>query len=281
MKKIFKNYKMFLLVPVLMITFSLLILFNNYIQTGEWFERSFELTGGTLITLDLKEPIDIKRVEDVVSEYDVNVREIRSFAGHSILVQTREDVNATKIIDDIKKSGIKITQFSIQKIGPSLGESFWRQTQIAVVLAFVFMSIIVFLLFRTSLPSLYVILSAVSDILVTLAVMQLLDIELSLAGLGALLMLMGYSIDTDILLTTRFMKTSDPFGERLRSALKTGLTMSMTTLGALVALLISSISPLLTQIATVLLIGLLVDIVMTWMQNSVLLRWYMESKGLI
>ena len=86
MKKIFKNYKMFLLVPVLMITFSLLILFNNYIQTGEWFERSFELTGGTLITLDLKEPIDIKRVEDVVSEYDVNVREIRSFAGHSILV---------------------------------------------------------------------------------------------------------------------------------------------------------------------------------------------------
>jgi preprotein translocase subunit SecF len=281
MKKIFINYKIFLVVPILLVLFSTVVLFNNYVQTGEWFKRSFELTGGTLITLGVKEPIDIKTIENALSDYEVNIREIRSFTGHSILIQTTEDVNATKIIDDVKNTGIDVAQFSIQRIGPALGESFWQQTQIAILIAFVFMSIIVFLLFRTSLPSFYVILSAMSDIVVTLAIMQILNIDLSLAGLGALLMLMGYSIDTDILLTTRFMKTSEAFNERFRSALKTGLTMSATTLGALIALFLSSLSPLLTQIASVLLIGLTVDIIMTWMQNSVLLRWYMESRRLI
>jgi len=226
--------------------------------------------------------VNINTIEELLPKKDVNIREMRSFTGQSIMIQTKKDVNATAIIDKIKGSGVDITKFSIQQIGPSLGESFWSQTQWAIILAFIFMSIIVFLLFRSSLPSFYVILSAASDIIVTLSIMQMLNIELSLTGLGALLMLMGYSIDTDILLTTRFTKIKDePFNERFKSALKTGLTMSFTTIGALVALLISSISPVITQIATVLLIGLIIDIIMTWMQNSVLLRWFMESRGMI
>jgi preprotein translocase subunit SecF len=123
--------------------------------------------------------------------------------------------------------------------------------------------------------------SAMSDILMTLAFMQVLGVDLSLAGLAALLMLIGYSVDTDIMLTSRLLKESEDrtMKEKLRRAIKTGLTMTLTTIGALIALLLSAISPVLSQIATVLLIGLVFDIMNTWLMNSVILKWYCERKG--
>ena len=50
-------------------------------------------------------------------------------------------------------------------------------------------------------------------------------------------------------------------------------------MGAVSVLLIVPLPQVLVQIASVLLIGLSVDIVNTWMMNSVLLKWYCEHKG--
>jgi len=166
-------------------------------------------------------------------------------------------------------------------MGPALGEAFWIQTQMALIAAFILMAIIVFLIFRKSVPSMAVIISAVSDILITLAFMQIFDINISLAGLAALLMLIGYSVDTDIMLTSRLLKRhgEGSLSEGVRGALKTGLTMTITTIGALSVIVITNVTPVLTEIAGILLIGLSIDIVNTWLMNSVLLRWYLERKG--
>jgi preprotein translocase subunit SecF len=176
--------------------------------------------------------------------------------------------------------GIDTTQSSIETMGPSLGSNFWYQAQMAIVIAFIFMGIIVFGIFKTSIPSIAVILAAFSDIVITLAIMQIFGIELSLAGLAALLMLIGYSIDTDIMLTTRLLRGSGNLVERLMESLKTGLTMTLTTIGVLIVLILFGLSAILTEIASVLLIGLSVDIVNTWLQNSVLLRWHCERRGI-
>ncbi len=113
--------------------------------------------------------------------------------------------------------------------------------------------------------------------------MQVFGIELSLAGLAALLMLIGYSVDTDIMLTSRLLRESEDktLSDKIRRALKTGLTMTLTSIAALTALLLSAISPVLSQIAMVLIIGLTIDIMNTWLMNSVVLKWYCEKKGLI
>jgi len=41
------------------------------------------------------------------------------------------------------------------------------------------------------------------------------------------------------------------------------------------------ISPVITQIATVLMIGLLNDIMNTWLTNYAILKWYCEKKGMV
>ena len=66
--------------------------------------------------------------------------------------------------------------------------------------------------------------------------------------------------------------------ERVYGAMKTGLTMSTTTLVAIGVALIFVESEVVKQIMIILFIGLLVDLVMTWIQNVGILRMYIEKK---
>lgn len=75
--------------------------------------------------------------------------------------------------------------------------------------------------------------SALSDIVVTVAVINILGIKMGTAGIAALLMLIGYSIDTDIMLTTKVLKRKDTsIHKAVRKAFKTGMTMTLTTIAA-------------------------------------------------
>jgi preprotein translocase subunit SecF len=279
------NYKLFLTVPIALLFVSAGILVNQYSQTGEWFQRSIELKGGTLITINTENRLDTANIENELRGkfQPINVRETRSFKGYGMLIETSSEADPDEILGELQAMGINTDDRSVETIGPSLGSAFWSQAQLAIIIAFIFMGIIVFVIFRTFAPSIAVIVSAMSDIIITLGFMQVFGIELSLAGLAALLMLIGYSVDTDIMLTSRLLRESEDktLSEKIRRALKTGLTMTLTSIGALTALLLSSISPVLSQIALVLLIGLVIDIMNTWLMNSVVLRWYCERRGLI
>lgn len=274
------DYRILMAVPVTILLFAVFVLSNHYIQTGEWFERDIDLKSGTSITV-VTGPVDIAGIQSVLGEKfgSITVREFRGLGDTGIKVDFGTETNTSEVIAELQSLGIDTEDSSVESISPALGEAFWSQAQIGIILAFVIMGIIVFILFRTFVPSAAVIISAASDIIVTLAFMQVFGINLSLAGLAAILMLIGYSVDTDILLTSRLLKAKgDTLVRKIRSAFNTGITMTITSIAALSAIYISSISPVLGQIASILLIGLSVDIVMTWLQNAVILRWYCERR---
>lgn len=132
---------------------------------------------------------------------------------------------------------------------------------------------------RYSIPSVAVILAAFSDIVITLAVTNILGIKVGTAGIAAFLMLIGYSVDTDILLSTRVLKrTEGTVYDRIVGTVKTGLTMNLTTMAAVIVALIFAESEVIAQIMTILLIGLFADMINTWLQNTGILRWYLERK---
>jgi preprotein translocase subunit SecF len=140
----------------------------------------------------------------------------------------------------------------------------------------------IFLLYtyvRNSIPAFAVILSAFSDLVMTLAVVNLLGIRLSTAGIVAFLMMIGYSVDTDILLTTRVLKKRHSINEEMYDAFKTGITMTLTSLVAVATALIVvyNFQSVLNQIFTILLIGLSFDIINTWIANASIIKWYAEK----
>lgn len=283
-KKSFYNYKAFVLISVAILLVSIGILANNYLTTGDFLKRGLELKGGTSIILNLQQQTDTTKLQIGLSSkfQDISVREIRGVSGYELSVEAPADADTNEILQELQSLGIQTEKHSIRNVGAALGASFFQQVQVGLIVSFILMAIVVFLMFRTFAPSTAVLLAAISDILETMAAMSLLGINLTLSTFAALLMLIGYSVDTDLLLTSRVLKSGSELSisERIKGAFKTGMTMNLTTLAVLSVLFISNLSPILSEIASVLIIGIVFDLVNTWIQNVAIIRRYAEKKGL-
>jgi len=149
----------------------------------------------------------------------------------------------------------------------------------------VFLSFSVYLIrtyIKNSVPAFAVMLSAFADLVMTLAVVNLVGMKISTAGIVAFLMLIGYSVDTDILLTTRLLrKRKDDINKALWGAFKTGTTMTLTSLVAVgtALIVVYSFASVLNQIFIILLIGLIFDLFNTWITNASIIKWYVEKGG--
>ena len=242
------------------------------------FKLDVDLSGGTQITFAVPDQPDTASLERALTGYTPNIQTAHSLSGWVVSLNLPIETNTTAVLSQLSAAGWPVQEASVQSIGPALGATFFSQAMIALVAAFVFMSIAVYMTFRIPVPSAYVVLSAFADITEALAFSQLLGIRLSLATFAALLLLVGYSVDTDILLTARVLKGEGKLKELISRARKTGLTMTGTTSAALLALFAISGSAVITQIASVLLIGMLFDILNTWITNAGLLTWYVERK---
>lgn len=198
------------------------------------------------------------------------------------VASARKNLQASLVSMLAAELGVAIDSFNINAVGPSLGSLFLTQAQNALIISFVLIVILVFAFFRTPVISLGVVQSAVFDLLLGLGVIGAFQIPLSLPTIAPLLMLIGYSVDTDIMLTDRVLKRkSGTVKERLNGAIKTGMTMTGTTLGAVTSLFVFShlagIS-MLSNISLILMIGLVGDIIATWFTNASVILWYLERK---
>ncbi len=181
-----------------------------------------------------------------------------------------------------KGRGIKALLAGLALLSPLL---FFGLKAISIQWAFILviasLLISLFIYIKHNIPSFAVIISAVLDIFMTLVFVNLLGIETSTAGIVAFLMLIGYSVDTDIMLTNRLLKRHEgTVNERLKRSFKTGITMTVTSLIAMTIALImvQSFSVVLTQIFTILVIGLGFDLINTWLTNASILKWYIRRK---
>lgn len=272
-----ERYKLLMVIPAMILLLSLGYVI--YLAVGPGLFLDVDLKGGTQISIDSAQAMDTSSIEKVLFAYHPAVRSARSITGYTTIIDVDAAANTTDMIARLNAAGYSFDSYSAQTVGPVLGASFFTQAQVALVLAFIFMAITVFVVFRIPTPSFYVVLSAFADIVEAFAVSQLVGIKLSLATFTALLLLIGYSVDTDILLTTRVLKSEGEINDKIRRAMKTGLTMLATTGAALVALFVMNTSSVITQIASVLLIGLVFDAINTWITNAGLLRWYIERKN--
>ena len=283
-KKSIYNYKLFVVFSVVLLVLSIGILVNNYLTTGEFMKRGIDLKGGSIISINLQQSTDTAKLQTGLSSkfQGISVREIKGISGYEVSIEAPVDIDTKQILSEAAAFGLPTDKVSLRSVGSSLGSSFFFQVQVGIIVSFVLMAIVVFVMFRTFAPSSAVLLAAISDIVETMAFMQIFKIDLTLTSFAALLMLIGYSVDTDILLTARVLKSTSsiPISERVKGAFKTGITMTLTAIGVLSVLLVSNLSPVLSQIASVLLIGLSFDIVNTWIQNVAIIRRYAEKKGL-
>jgi len=326
-----KNYKLILLLPLLIILISLAYLGYFYSQNNDFVHRDISLTGGTTITI--LSNISSEELQTALAEKipNMDTRALLDNSGKQtqiIIITSEEPELVTPILEDYFGFKLDETNTSVEFIGSSLSADFYKQLGITVLIAFFWMAAVVFVIFakkwklkfiaillnllfgiflgkmffsfpiyislfilatfiitlifiylKYSIPSFAVMLCAFADIIMTLAVVDIIGMKVAGAGIVAFLMLIGYSVDTDILLTTRVLTRKDsPVNHEIFSAFKTGITMTLTAIAAIAVALffVRPFGTVLNQMFIILLIGLTLDIFNTWITNTCLIKWFAE-----
>ncbi len=277
------KYKQLLIIPIVILLLSIGILANHYIQTGDFVSKGVSLKGGTTISISVSNDVGelSKFLVQKFPESDISVRSLSKAGSQAGIIVEATDIDSLVLLDAIQEKigSLQKDQYTVDTTGSSLGESFFKQALISVLIAFVLMAIVVYLYFRDPLPCFYAVFSVLANSITTLAIFNLLEMRLTTGGIAAFLMLIGYSIDTDILLTTRVLKrTEGTVSERMASALPTGMTMTFAALAAVVVAYFTTSSELLKQIMFILGCGLVSDVMYTWLFNAPILRLHVERK---
>ncbi len=275
-ERLLESYKPLIAIPVVITIIALLLIATMGLNQG------IELKGGTVAVIQLDKSVSQNELQSIISAGLPNQTiDVKSITNNQATVDIVGDTDVVKLASTLNGTG---TISSYKSVGAVLSQQAMTQIYYALAFAFLFMSITVFIIFRNVIPSLAVIFAALSDIIIAVGGMSLFGIPLSIASVGALLMLIGYSVDTDILLTTRILKRKEgTVTQRAIEAMKTGLTMAAAAIGSMVALYLVVVfmipaAQTLADIAAVLIIGLIADIMATWLMNLGILRWYVEAR---
>ena len=269
--------KQLVIIPLALLAISVVLLALTMASTGMPVTPGIDFSGGTAVTIfsaDTREQLQ------------------STFTGYP-LVDISEGVNNGYFLkfgamDDAEFRSLtaliyqKYPDAKVDQIGETFGKTLQSQAVLALIFSFIGMAIVIFVAFRTFVPAGAVVLSAFADMVMTAAAMNIVGIPLSLGTLAALLMLIGYSVDSDILLTNRVLKRQGKLNEKLAGAFRTGIIMTSTTLAAAAAMFIvawfGSVL-ILMEISAVLLIGLVFDVMNTWLTNVGILKWYVLKGG--
>ncbi len=221
----------------------------------------------------------IAGMEKPSSSYS-NTNELKQAAGEAYR-SVMDDYSA--LLSATLSTLVDYESASFNEVSASLSAKFIDKAFMVVVYSTILVSITVFIIFRTFIPSLAVLIGAACDIIIALGAMGLFGIPLTLASFAALLMLVGFSLDTDVLLTMRVIKRKEGQPrERAYDAMKTGMTMSMALMLSFLCLFIlASVTHINTyyEISAVALAGLVGDLFATWLLNGVIVLWYLEHGG--
>lgn len=274
-------------IPIIIVLLSLVYLFSFYSQHGDFMLKDTTLSGGTTITI--LSNIEESKIEILKGKFpDLVVRRLADIRTGEIIASILESSSQPETLKpEIEKIlGYNLTDenSSTEFSGPTLGQGFYKQLITALIIAFLLMSIVIFILFRTPIPSIAVIFAAFSDIVIPLAITNYFGIKLSAAGIAAFLMLIGYSVDTDILLTSRAIKNKEgTANSRIYGAFKTGILMTSTAIVAVLPafFIVTGLPDSFRQIFLILAIGLFADIANTWLTNAGIIKWYCDKKGII
>ncbi|HYW31615.1 MAG TPA: protein translocase subunit SecF [Gemmatimonas sp.] len=222
--------------------------------------RSIEFTGGTLMQLRFTEAPDVSVLRSTITDAGIEGPEVQQFGSpteYTVRAQGSKQIEAqnagaegvARQIEaalDAKFGAEKVEVVRSEAVGPRVGSELARGAMIAMVIASLFTLVYLAVRFDWRFGAAAVLATA-HDILVTFAFIMLLDIEISLTVVAAILTLLGYSANDTIIIFDRVRENlrKQRKGESLRAVLDRAINETLprsvlthaTTLAATLALL--------------------------------------------
>jgi preprotein translocase subunit SecF len=224
------------------------------------FNYSIEFTGGTELQLKFAEAPNVADVRAALADAGLGEAEITTFGSPDeirIRAQEREQVEqqaagATSVSVDIENAlkarfgADSYERLAGEAIGPRVGEELRRNAIVATIIAFALT--LVYLAWRFEWRfAVAAVLGTLHDSFATLAFIKYMDIEISLFVVGAILTVIGYSMNDTVVVFDRVRENlrrnrkqplRDTINRSINETLPRTVMTGMTTLASLLALLI-------------------------------------------
>ncbi|QLB20302.1 protein-export membrane protein SecF [Vespertiliibacter pulmonis] len=247
----------------------LLTLFCLFTISTKGFNWGLDFTGGTVIETNFSQPADLNKVRAVLDEHGYHSALVQTFGGQKdVMIRLPASAGDTtlgnKVMDLIhQKLDAKATIQSIEFVGPNVGEELTQGAIYATLATLVMLLLYVGFRFEWRL-GVGGILALFHDVIVTIGVFSLLQIEIDLTFVAAILSVVGYSLNDSIVVFDRVRENFPKIRRResfevidisLSQTLSRTLMTSITTLFVVLALYLLG-GPTLHSFSLALLIGI-------------------------
>ena len=243
-----KHFKIFNIISIVLIILSVFFLLFKGLNYGVDFK------GGTLIELRVQDQtIDISSIRQSFKNMnlgDVNVKKFGNKTDFLITFEKKDEKNIN-FINDIKNKlvldiGNSFSFRRVENVGPKVSSELLKSGVIAILMSLSAMMIYIWLRFEWQF-SLGAIFALIHDVIITLGFFSILNLEINLSIVAAVLTIVGYSMNDTVVIFDRVRENLKKYSSKkineitnlsINETLSRTIITSLTTLLALVSIFI-------------------------------------------
>ena len=237
-----KFYKLFNIISVFLVIISIILLVFKGLNFGVDFK------GGTLIELrSTNKQITVSSLRQSFTNMNLGDVSVKKFGNdNDFLIMFEKKDKKTNSIELIKKNlsnsiGNNYTFRRVENVGPKVSSELLRSGMIAIALSLAAMLFYIWIRFEWQF-SLGAILALFHDVLITLGIFSLFELEINLSIVAAVLTIVGYSMNDTVVIFDRVRENLRKFSDikifeltniSINETLSRTIITSITTLLAL------------------------------------------------
>ena len=239
-------YNHFNILSSVLIIFSLILLIFKGLNFG------IDFKGGTLIELRSSDTkINVSSLRDNLKQMNLGDVSVKKFGNdQDYLIKFENNSNKKNTVEQIKLNldksfGNKFDFRRVENVGPKVSAELLRSGIIAISISLAVMLIYIWIRFEWQF-SLGAILALFHDVIITLGLFSLLNLEINLSIVAAVLTIVGYSMNDTVVIFDRVRENLRKYSDikifeltniSINETLSRTLITSITTLLALLSIL--------------------------------------------
>ena len=224
-----KNRRIVYIISAVIILVSLIsIIFQG-------FNYGIDFAGGTLLQIRFDKSVSTTEVRNTLSEFNLSQSTIQNLSDNEFVIRTEkiDSEQRKEILSAFRENLTDLEILRVESVGPVIGENLKKLALSALLFAFI--GIILYITMRFEFKfSIISILALSHDCLIVLGIFSLLQKEITISIIAAVLTIIGYSLNNTIVILDRLrenikFKTREPFENLINLSINQSLSRTINT----------------------------------------------------